>query len=74
MTSHQKEGRTLNDLMRMLSFPHGCEGHRTMPHRAEYHDGVCAGFTLFPERCRMSIRHSPEFGIVATSMGLPTAA
>jgi hypothetical protein len=37
-----------------------------MPHGAEYHDGVCAGFTLFPERCRMSIRHSSEFGIVDT--------
>jgi hypothetical protein len=42
-----------------------------MPHGAEYHDGVCAGFKLFPERFRISTRHNLGFGIVTA---MPNAA
>jgi hypothetical protein len=35
-----------------------------MPHGAEYDDGVCAGFKLFPERFRISTRDNLGFGIV----------
>ena len=39
-----------------------CEG---LPHGAEYHDRVSAGFKLFPVGCRISTRQNLDFGIVA---------